>query len=77
MKYIRFGPTLATVERDYILDMLAQCDGNRTLAAKLLSVSLRCLRIKLHEYAESGIEVPLPHKGASRSEQRHHSGLHP
>jgi hypothetical protein len=46
MEHIQFGSTLATVEREYILDTLAHCDGNRTNAAKLLGISLRCLRIK-------------------------------
>jgi DNA-binding NtrC family response regulator len=60
MEHIQFGSTLATAEREYILDTLAHCDGNRTNAAKLLGISLRCLRFKLHNYASSGVYVPQP-----------------
>jgi hypothetical protein len=49
---------LADVEREYILQVLGECDGNRTHASKLLGISLRGLRIKLHNYAYSGFEVP-------------------
>jgi DNA-binding NtrC family response regulator len=73
MEHIHFGSTLATVEREYILDTLAHCDGNRTYAAKLLGISLRCLRIKLHNYAGSGVAVPSPCHGIGRSQQPHHS----
>ena len=50
----RFGSTLAEVEREHILDTLTCCDGNRTRAAKFLDVSLRCLRMKLHQFDQSG-----------------------
>ncbi len=43
-------PTLAEVERRHILGTLAMCRYNRTHAAKLLGVSIRCLRLKLHQY---------------------------
>ena len=51
------GVTLAEVEREHILDTLVCCHGNRTYAAKLLHISLRSLRIKLREYAQSGCDV--------------------
>ncbi len=54
--------TLADVERDHILETLAQCDGNRTHTAKLLDISVRSLRMKLHHYAEEGVSVPPPAK---------------
>ena len=56
----RLGHTLADVEREHILDTLACCDGNRTRAAKLLDISLRCLRMKLRDFGRSGIAVPPP-----------------
>jgi DNA-binding NtrC family response regulator len=43
-------PTLADLERHHILAALDRCQGNRTHAAKLLDVSIRTLRNKLHEY---------------------------
>ena len=73
MERIQFGSTLGTVEREYILDTLVHCDGNRTHAAELLGISLRCLRIKLHNCAGSGIDVPSPSHGISRLRQPHYS----
>ncbi len=43
-------PSLAEVEKQHILAALNHCEGNRTHAAKLLDVSIRTLRNKLHEY---------------------------
>ncbi|HWI57202.1 MAG TPA: helix-turn-helix domain-containing protein, partial [Bacillota bacterium] len=42
--------TLAELEKRHILSVLEHCKGNRTHAAKLLDVSIRTLRNKLHEY---------------------------
>ncbi len=42
--------TLAELEKRHILTALDQCKGNRTHAAKLLDISIRTLRNKLHEY---------------------------
>ncbi|HWQ91202.1 MAG TPA: helix-turn-helix domain-containing protein, partial [Clostridia bacterium] len=42
--------TLGEIEKRHILTVLEQCNGNRTQAAKLLDVSVRTLRNKLHEY---------------------------
>jgi DNA-binding NtrC family response regulator len=42
--------TLAGIEKRHILAALNHCQGNRTHAAKLLDVSIRTLRNKLHEY---------------------------
>jgi two-component system, NtrC family, response regulator AtoC len=43
-------PSLAEMEKRHILATLDHCKGNRTHAAKLLGVSIRTLRNKLHEY---------------------------
>jgi DNA-binding NtrC family response regulator len=43
-------PTLAELEKRHIFNALDRCSGNRTHAAKLLNVSVRTLRNKLHEY---------------------------
>jgi DNA-binding NtrC family response regulator len=43
-------PTLSELEKRHIFAALDQCKGNRTHAAKLLDVSIRTLRNKLHEY---------------------------
>ena len=42
--------TLADIEKQHILRVLEHCKGNRTHAAKMLEVSIRTLRNKLHEY---------------------------
>ncbi len=51
-------PKLADLERTTILETLTICNGNRTRAAGLLGISIRCLRNKLHLYAEDGYEIP-------------------
>jgi DNA-binding NtrC family response regulator len=43
-------PTLAELEKQHIFAALERCKGNRTHAAKILDVSIRTLRNKLHEY---------------------------
>jgi DNA-binding NtrC family response regulator len=43
-------PSLEEMEKRHILATLEHCKGNRTHAAKLLRVSIRTLRNKLHEY---------------------------
>ncbi len=43
-------PPLAEMEKRHILAALDHCKGNRTHAAKMLDVSIRTLRNKLHEY---------------------------
>ena len=48
------GLPLREVERRYILRTLQKVQGNRTLASKLLGVSIRCLQYKLKAYAEEG-----------------------
>ena len=40
----------------HILAVLDRCNGNRTHAAKLLDISIRTLRNKLHEYHAAGAE---------------------
>ena len=61
METLQCGRTLAEVEREYILATLECCHGNRTHTASLLHISIRCLRIKLHDYAQAGCAVCEPH----------------
>jgi DNA-binding NtrC family response regulator len=56
-------PTLAEVERKYILSTLRLCGNNRTHAARALGLSIRGLRIKLHQYVQDGFPVPPPSPG--------------
>ena len=49
--------TLAEAVRQHIILTLASCGGNRTHAAKILDISVRCLRDKLRGYAIAGIAV--------------------
>jgi DNA-binding NtrC family response regulator len=43
-------PKLPEMEKRHILAALERCHGNRTHAAKMLDISIRTLRNKLHEY---------------------------
>jgi two-component system response regulator FlrC len=47
---IRSGLTVQEMERSLILETLKATENNRTQAAKLLGISIRTLRNKLHEY---------------------------
>ena len=42
--------SIAELEKRHILAALEHCGNNRTQAAKLLDISIRTLRNKLHEY---------------------------
>ncbi len=57
------GRTVASVERDLILNTLSHCLGNRTHAANILGISIRTLRNKLKLYGEEGIPIPAPGEG--------------
>jgi DNA-binding NtrC family response regulator len=59
------GQTVAAVEQQLIIDTLTHCLGNRTHAATILGISIRTLRNKLKEYADTGVSVPPPQMGAS------------
>lgn len=47
------GRTVASVEKELILDTLDYCLGNRTQAANILGISIRTLRNKLKQYSEN------------------------
>ena len=53
---------LAELEKRHILSVLDRCKGNRTHAARILGVSIRTLRNKLHEYngTEAGLDENEP-----------------
>jgi DNA-binding NtrC family response regulator len=54
------GHTLATVEREIILQTLRYHQGNRTYAANVLGISVRSLRNKIRTYGDQGERVPAP-----------------
>ncbi len=54
------GRKMDEVERELILETLIHTLGNRTHAATILGISIRALRNKLRDYAQSGIFVPPP-----------------
>src|SRR5690606_9101826 len=60
------GRSVADVERDLILETLKHCLGNRTHAANILGISIRTLRNKLNEYADSGLSITPPGQGEAR-----------
>jgi len=59
------GRTVAEVEQELILETLDHCLGNRTHAAQILGISIRTLRNKLKQYADSGVEVRPPPTGCA------------
>ena len=65
------GVPLAQVERRAILDTLRQTGGNQTKAAKVLGISDRTLRGKIHRYRQQGFDGELsrtpPLGGAGRT----------
>jgi two-component system response regulator FlrC len=56
---IRSGTTVQEMEKALILETLKSTGENRTQAAKLLGISIRTLRNKLHEYNMGGAEDEL------------------
>jgi DNA-binding NtrC family response regulator len=52
------GSSIQDVERDLVLETLANNRGNRTRSARLLGVSVRTLRNKIAEYSAEGVDVP-------------------
>jgi hypothetical protein len=58
MASVSHEQSLADVEREHILKVLAECRGNRTHASKILDISIRGLRGKLLGYAQAGLQVP-------------------
>jgi DNA-binding NtrC family response regulator len=54
---IRSGLTVAEMEKTLILETLRSTDNNRTEAARLLGISIRTLRNKLHEYRADGVPI--------------------
>jgi DNA-binding NtrC family response regulator len=42
--------TMAELEKRHILAALTRCEGNRTHTAKMLKISIRTLRNKLHDF---------------------------
>ena len=59
------GRRMDEVEQDLILQTLGHTLGNRTHAATLLGISIRALRNKLRDYAQSGVAVPPPNAGVA------------
>lgn len=48
-----YRPTLADIEQAYILQRLAQNQGNKPATAKELGISLKTLYNKLNRYAQA------------------------
>jgi transcriptional regulator with PAS, ATPase and Fis domain len=54
---IRSGTTVQYMEKALILETLRANNNNRTEAAKLLGISIRTLRNKLHDYRQEGVVI--------------------
>jgi DNA-binding protein Fis len=54
------GHTLKQVEQALIIQTLVDVEGNRTRAAMVLGISVRCLRDKIRLFKELGLVVPEP-----------------
>jgi len=52
------GLPLHQIERDVIIGTLVLAGGNRTRAAEILGISIRCLRNKLQLYTSQGFRPP-------------------
>ncbi len=62
------GLTLRELEQQYILQTLDGVGGNRTQAARLLGISLRCLQYKLKAYRQGGLDQLAQFNGAPESQ---------
>jgi DNA-binding NtrC family response regulator len=51
------GSPISDIERDLVLATLANADGNRTVSARALGISVRTLRNKITQYSAEGIDV--------------------
>jgi DNA-binding NtrC family response regulator len=54
------GHTVEEVERELILHTLDHYKGSRTQSARVLGISIRCIRNKIHEYESLGITALTP-----------------
>ena len=61
------GLPIKDIERDLVLETLARTDGNRTVSARLLGLSIRTLRNKITEYSADGVAVT-PARGAEKDQ---------
>jgi two-component system response regulator FlrC len=51
------GQDIGSIEREHILKVLAEVNGNRTKAVEILGISARALRYKLKSYKEAGFLI--------------------
>ena len=54
------GHALGSIQREFILQTLAECHGNRTRSAEMLGISIRSLRDRIYRYRNEGDAVPTP-----------------
>lgn len=64
------GHTIEMVERELIVHTLIHYCGSRTRSATILGISIRCLRNKIREYEDLGIDVPAPGERACVEQTR-------
>lgn len=63
------GHTIAEIERELIFHTLVRFCGSRTQSARVLGISIRCMRNKIREYEDLGIGVPAPGERSNRTDQ--------
>ena len=59
------GHKITRIERELILQTLKCNQGNRTLSADVLGISVRSLRQKIRQYKDRGEAVPDPQPNAA------------
>lgn len=59
------GSKVKDMERELIIHTLHATHGNRSVAARLLGLSVRTMRNKITEYSAEGVEIRAPEKGSS------------
>ncbi len=71
------GHTVEEIERGLILHTLVRYRGSRTQSARILGISIRCIRNKIREYEDLGIAVRAPGEphGGTRHQIRAHCDL--
>jgi regulatory Fis family protein len=70
------GLPLKDIERDLVLETLASTEGDRTMTARLLGLSVRTLQKRITEYSADGLAVTPRRGGPSLSGKQDEGARH-